>query len=163
MSCSVYIKFLVKAEQLNYYQLFSLIFCHIWNSKREISNDSTKVEIKHDCFLVTTHKSLTRKNGPIFSSCNPFSFGSSKAKDVHLQLSYISKVVLGKTDKDYFRVFFDCYVVLCSFYKNVSCFTPVLCKRIILSCFYLPIFFFGKILNLNLTFSVCRKRDSNSL
>ena len=46
---------------------------------------------------------------------------------------------------------------------KIGIFTPILSITIVLSCFYLLISQFWKFLNLNLTFAVCRKRDTQSL
>ena len=46
------------------------------------------------------------------------------------------------------------------FYSLISSFTQFLSIRIVLPYFHLLIFYFEKILNLNLTFAICRIREA---
>ena len=60
---------------------------------------------------------------------------------------------------------FSLYLSFTVYYlnKTISRFTLVSSINIVLNSFYLFIFYFQDILNLKLTFVVCRERDSKSL
>ena len=52
-----------------------------------------------------------------------------------------------------------CRLLFIAYKKKKSIFTSFLSIRVVLSCFYTPIFNISRILNLKLTFAVCSKRD----